>query len=917
MLAWTRELGSRIRAWFTMRRIDVEFDEELNAHLELLTEENLRHGMTPGEALRAAKLRLGGTTQLHEANREWRGLPLLDIFFQDLRFALRLLRKSPGFTAVVVLTLALGVGANTAIFSLINAIALRNLPVPNPQQLVLLQWTARHNPRIGNLFARYGGCPSGSGRYLSTPTACSFSYPMFEQVHAMKDVFSGVFSYAPTTVALRVDRHLDQVRGMYVSGGFFSTLSEQAALGRTLNASDDAPGAEPVIVLSYRYWQSELGSDASVLGKIATVNLKPFRIAGVASRDFPDLDPGVPANFWIPLGTYPVVTPYAPSRTARDSFWLYILARRKTGISTGRAEAAVNTMFVPSTTTGPTAIFKPDDAPRIALSSAASGMSSLRTEYERPLYILMTAVGLILLLVCANVAGLMLARSAARQKEMAVRNALGAPRLRIVRQLLTESVMLSLAGGALGVVFAELAAKALVAFLSANSFVPLDLDVTLDRQILTFTLVVSTGVGILFGLAPALRTSRVDVAPTLKLSGGPAPTLAPHSARLSDILVLTQVVISILVLVGAGLLGRTVLNLKRANAGFRTENLLVFDVDMTASGLKIDDPRSSQLNEELRNRFAAIPGVISATYSTAPLLSGVSMGTPFRPPGESASAVRTAETLPVGPGFFETMGIPLFAGRTFRPSDLESTAKPQPIIVNLAMARMMFGNQDAIGRVVVEGIRQPEENQIIGVVGDTKFENIRSEVAAGAFTLHNYRMTTFELRTETDPQGLSSLVREAAAGVNPDFLIVRAMTERQEIERTIYQERLTATLSALFGLLALVLAAIGLYGLVAYGVVRRTHEIGVRMALGAERREVLWLVVRLGLVLTTAGVVIGLGLAASLTKYLQSLLYEVRPTDPGTFAGIAILLTAVALIACLIPAYRATRVDPLVTLRHE
>jgi predicted permease len=917
MFAWARELGSRIRGWLATRRADAEFSDELNTHLELLTEENVRRGMNREEARRAALVRLGGMAQLRETNRELRGLPLLETFFQDLRFALRLLRKSPGFTAVVVLTLALGVGANTSIFSLINAVALRNLPVPNPQQLVLLQWTARHNPRIGNLFARYGGCPSGSGRYLSTPTACSFSYPMFEQVYAMKDVFSGVFSYAPTTVALRVDRHLDQVRGMYVSGGFFSTLSEQAALGRTLNAGDDAPGAEPVIVLSYHYWQSELGSDASVLGKIATVNLKPFRIAGVASRDFPDLDPGVPANFWIPLATYPVVTPYAPSRTAEDSFWLYILARRKSGISTGRAEAALNTMFVPTTTTGPTAIFKADDAPRITLSSAASGMSSLRTEYKRPLYILMTAVGLILLLVCSNVAGLMLARSAARQKEMAVRNALGAARLRIVRQLLTESVMLSVAGGAVGVVLAELAVKALVAFLSANYFVPLDLEVGLDGHVLAFTLVVSTGVGILFGLAPALRTSRVDVAPRLKLSGGPAPMMAPHSARLSNVLVLAQVVISILVLVGAGLLGRTVLNLERANAGFRTENLLVFDVDMTASGLKIDDPQSYKLNEELRNRFAALAGVSSATYSTAPLLSGVSMGTPFRLPGESASAVRMAETLPVGPRFFETVGIPLIAGRTFLPSDLESTAKPQPIIVNVAMARMMFANQDPIGRVVVEGIRRPEENQIIGVVGDTKFENIRSEAAAGAFTLHNYSMTAFELRTETDPQALSSLVREAATKVNPDFLIVRAMTQRQEIDRTIYQERLTAMLSALFGFLALVLAAIGLYGLVAYGVARRTHEIGVRMALGADRREVLWLVARLGLILTLAGVVIGLGLAAGLTKYLQSLLYEVRPTDPGTFAGIAILLICVAALGCYLPARRATRLDPLVTLRHE
>jgi len=808
------------------------------------------------------------------------------------------------------------VGANTALFSLINAVALRNLPVPNPQQLVLLQWTARHNPR-SDLFARFGGCPSGSGRQLATPTACSFSYPMFEQVHAMKNVFSGSFSYAPANYAFRVDRHLGQERGLYVSGEFFSTLAGQAALGRTLTPNDDVNGAEPVVVLSHRYWEAELGRDPTVLGKIATINLKPFRVVGIASRDFPDLDPGVAADFWIPLAAYPVITPYAPSRTAENSFWLYILARRKTGIPTSEAEAALNSMFIPTTTAGPKAIFQPDDAPRITLSSAASGMSSLRTEYKRPLYILMSAVGLILLLVCANLAGLMLARSSAREKEMAVRNALGAPRRRIVRQLVTESVLLAVAGGALGVVLAVLAVKTLVAFLSANSFAPLDLDVGLDGHVLAFTLVVSMTVGILFGLAPALQNSRVDVAPILKVSGGQTPTFAPHSARLGNILVFAQVVISILVLVGAGLLGRTVLNLKRANAGFRTENLLVFSVDTTASGLKIDDPRSPQLNEELRSRFAAISGVSSATYSAMPLLSGSISGSAFRLPGEPTTAARESASLSVGPGFFETMGISLIAGRTFTLSDFQSPVTPQPIVVNEALARLMFGNQNPIGRVVVQGVRQAEETRIVGVVGNTKFEDIRSEVAATAFSLHKYRLTTFELRTESDPRALTSLMREAAMQVNPDFLIVRPMTQRQAIDRTIYQERLTAVLSAVFGLLALVLAAIGLYGLIAYGVARRTHEIGVRIALGAHGREVLWLAARRGLLLTLVGVATGLELAAGLTKYLQSLLYGVRPTDPGTFVGIALLLVTVALLACFIPAYRATRVDPLIALRHE
>jgi predicted permease len=585
----------------------------------------------------------------------------------------------------------------------------------------------------------------------------------------------------------------------------------------------------------------------------------------------------------------------------------------------GRAQAELNAMFVPITTTGPAAIFKPDDAPRITLPSAANGLASLRTEYKRPLGVLMAAVGLILLLASANVAGLALARSSARQKEMALRNALGAPRLRIVRQLLTESLMLSFAGGSLGILLAEFAAKALVSFLSANSYVPLHIDVGIDWHVFGFTMLVSTVVGILFGLAPALRGSRIDVAPALKLTGGPASPTPPRSSRLSNVLVVAQVVIALLVLVGAGLLGRTVLNLEGANAGFKTGNLLLFNVDMTASGLKIDDPRCDKLNEELQNRFAALPGVSSVSYSIMPLLSGGYSASPFRLPGTPVSSAHTTYVLLVGSRFFETMGIPLVAGRTFTRADFESSAKPKPIVVSRAFTRAFFGDENPLGRRVIEGDPGPDagEWQIIGVVGDTKNESVRSEIEPTAFEPEMYRQTTFELRTQNNPNPIASLVREAASQANPDYLILDMMTQNEEIDRTIYQERLTATLSTLFGLLALTLSVIGLYGLVAYGVARRTHEIGVRMALGAQRQKILWLTARLGLVLTLIGVVIGLAVAAGVTHYLQSLLYGVRPVDSWTFACMSILLGCIAAVACYIPARRAMRVDPMVALRHE
>jgi predicted permease len=377
------------------------------------------------------------------------------------------------------------------------------------------------------------------------------------------------------------------------------------------------------------------------------------------------------------------------------------------------------------------------------------------------------------------------------------------------------------------------------------------------------------------------------------------------------------VAIAILVLVPAGLLGRTVLNLERAHTGFRTDNLLLFIVDTTASGLAIDDPRCDQLNQELQNRFAAMPGVSSATYSAMPLLSGGIFSSEFHVPGGSSNSVRSADVSLVGPRFFETMEIPLLTGRTFTRADFETSAKPKPMVVNQAFVRQLFGTGNPLGRELSEHGSQTADWQVIGVVSDTKYESIRKEVEGTVFTPFKYRSPAFELRTQGDPKALVSLVRDAAGQVNPDFLILQVTTQSAEIDRTIYQERLMASLSSLFGVLALALASIGLYGLIAYGVARRTHEIGVRMALGAQRREILWLTARLGLTLTLTGVVLGLAVAAGVTRYLQSLLYGVRPTDPWTFVCIPILLGVVVALACYVPARRAMRVDPMVALRHE
>jgi predicted permease len=911
---------ARMRSvWRSLRRraqFEGELDDEMRFHVEARADDLIRSGISRSEATRRAHIEFGCAEAYQDGVRESRRISWFEDLAQDLRFGARMLRKSPGFTAVAVLTLALGIGANTAIFSLINAVALRSLPVANPEQLVLLQWMARNEPHA-DFFVRYGGCPADApGSSSSSVRGCSVSYPMFQQIRSARDVFSGVFCFTRTVAALKINDRPGQFWGMYVSGDFFSALGSRVAIGRMLDSHDDVPGAESVIVLSYRYWQNELGADSTVLEKTALVNRRPFRIVGIADRTFPELDPGVPVDFWLPFASQATVMAHAPSRTDPKSLWVEVMARLKPGVQANRAEAKLNTIFVPSTTTGPTPLFKTDDAPRIKLFSAAEGLASLRTQYSKPLFVLMTAVGLILLLACANVAGLMLVRSSARQKEMAVRNALGAGRWRIVRQLLTESVLLSAAGGALGILFAELAAKSLVRFLSFNSYFPLQIEVGIDWHVLAFTLAVSTLVGILFGVAPALRGSRVDVAPTLKL-GGQSRTPPKQSFHLSNILVVAQVAISILVLVGAGLLGRTLVNLETTDAGFNTDNLLLFQVDMRGSGMSIDDPRFEKLNQELQDRFAGLPGVSSASYSLGALLSGGESGAELHLPGAPASSAFDADILDVGTGFFETMGIPLLEGRTFARADFETSAEPRPVVINRALTRKLFGQEDPLGRVITQGQEQPIQTQVVGVVGDTKYESLRKGVQPTVFALDKYGSPTFELRTQGDPKALISMVRSTVSQVNPDFLVLRMMTQSEQIDRTIYQERLIATLSILFGILALVLACVGLYGLVAYGVVRRTHEIGVRMALGAQRHEILRLTVMQGLVLTLVGIAVGIGVAAGVTRYLASLLYGVRPVDPWTFGGIAILLGGTAACACYIPARRAMRVDPMVALRHE
>ncbi|HTW57584.1 MAG TPA: ABC transporter permease [Terriglobales bacterium] len=831
---------------------------------------------------------------------------------QDVRYALRQLRKSPGFTAVTVVTLALGIGANTAIFSLINAVMLRTLPVRDPQRLVLLRWSALHDPHTHQSY-NWAGCPNNSPAV--TIGSCSFSYPVFAQLHSEQNIFSGLFAFVPAHVE-SVDGRPSQARGLFVSGDFFSTIGAHALVGRTLGPSDDLPGTASALVLGYGYWQRHFGGDRSVLGKSITVNGVPFTVVGITARGFFGLNTGIETDFWVPFCFQPSVSPDFPKKTDAAALWVWMGARLKPGVTASQAESTISEIFARSAASGSNAIFKPDDAPRIDLPSAARGLDTLRQDFSKPLLVLLTAVGIILLIACANVAGLMLARATARRREMGVRFALGAGKSRIIRQLLTESLMLAAAGGALGVVLAYWGAISLTAFLSSNWFMPFDLDVHPEARVLGFTTGVSVLIGILFGLAPAFRSVRADVMPSFKEdSGSTLSSLLGRGWRfgIGNVLVVVQVSLSLVLMAGAGLLVRTLVNLETLDVGFDTHNVLLFDLDPTFSGYKGKQVQS--LYGDLQSRLAALPGVTSASYSMTSLLSGANMTTSFRLP--NASENMEAAELPVGPNFFETMRIPLLTGRTFAAADYEPDTKPEPVVINRMFAGRLFGKQNPLDRVLAEGNLKTADWRIVGVVGDAKYQAVRHEITPTAYVPLKEGWGAFELRTTADPRGLISLVRNALSSVNGSLSPSHITTQTEQMDRDLYQERLFAWLSSLFGLFALALACIGLYGLLSYEVVRRTREIGIRMALGAPRRNVMRMVVGQGIVLALAGAVVGVIVAFTATRYLATLLYGVKPIDAMTFAGVALLLTAVAWLACYIPARRATKVDPMVALRYE
>ena len=914
-----RNFATGLRSLFRKNQVDRELEEELAAYLEMEAAEKMRQGVSRKDALREVRLERGSLEVTKEIVRSGGWEFFVETCWHDVLFGLRMLAKSPGFTATAVLTLVLGIGANTSIFSLLNAVMLQSIPVRHPEQLVVLRWSVHELPEESNIgTSSYGDCLWVPGVHQS----CSFSYPMYKAILARTSVFSSVLAMAGAgQLDLSGNGPASLVGGELVSGNYFDTLGVSSALGRTLAPSDDQPGATPVIVLSSAYWQRAFGSAPDAVGKTIRLNGAPFTIVGVIDPRFTRLTPGKSHDIWVPLSQAASLEPsWSDQRRTIDdatNWWLAIVGRLKPGGTMAQAQAATNLVFRNEMLHGAKPLLKEIDEPQLALLPAQKGLVGFRQFYDKPIYILTVAVGIVLFIACANIAALLLARATAREKEMAVRLALGAGRARIIRQLLTESLLLSSAGAALGIVLADWSAQALAAFISKNAYSTLFIDTRPDARILAFTLGIALLTGILFGIAPAFRGSRINVGPALKESAASSDATKVSGRRfgLGSALIVAQVALSVVVLTGAGLLVRTLANLRNIDPGFDTHNVLLFGINPKLAGYNND--RIQTLYSELQTRLASMPGVISASYSSGTLLSAGQWTSGVHIEGQPEKTTVETDMLAVGPSFFETMRLPLLNGRTFAASDLRSTQAVA--IVNQTFARRFLEGRNPIGLHL--GGTTPSgnkvEREIVGVVADAKYDDLRKPLEPTAYIPLQEGEAYFALRTSTKPEALIPEVRRIVGALDDNLPLFDMRTQTQTIDRLLFNERLVAQLSSLFGGLALILACVGLYGLLSYEVARRTREIGIRTALGAQRREIFRLVLIQGLILAMVGALVGIGAAIGVTRYLGSLLYGIGATDPATFVIIAFLLIAVALLACYIPSRRATRVDPLVALRYE
>ena len=904
-----RTLAARFLAFFRRHSLERDLDAELRSHLDMAVERNIRQGMSPEQARREALLTFGGLEQTKETYRERRSLPFLDTLLQDLRFAFRMLRKSPGFTAVAVLTLALGIGANTAIFSLTDQILLRNLPVPHPEQLFILR---SPGPNHGHTWSDVD------------QGAQSFSYGMYKDLRERSTVFSGLLACREATVNVSGHGETQVAHANLVSGNFFETLEVQPALGRLFTSTDEtAPGADPAAVLSYAYWSRQFGADPSIVNKALTVNGVPLTVVGVTRKGFYGVEIGSMPDLFIPVTMKAQMAPNMHQTLEdRTDHWLPVIGRLKPGITPARAQAELQPIYQPILESDAKLLkLSGKDLERftskpLLLAGGAHGRLVLQEGAQEPLLVLMSMVGLVLLIACANIAGLLVARGEARQREIAVRLAMGAKRARLIRHLLTESLLIAIVGGAAGIALAWWGLNAITA---AQGYGMRNLVTNLDFRVLWFAVGLTLATTILFGLSPAMRATRLDLQSTLKDQGS-SVSGGRSNVGLRKLLIVSQVALTAVLLAGAGLFARTLMNLEHANLGVNTSHVLQFSVAPDLNGST--PAQTLAFADRARNEIATIPGVRSVTISRTEIFASDDSSSNFTPegyrPGDDTDAMYDF----MGPNYFSTMGIPLIAGREFTEAD--TTASPKVCIINEKLAQRSFAGRNPIGLHITHGagtLFMDPPMEIIGVVANSKWDDARSDIVPFLYMPYsqdkNAGHLAFYIRTERDPLPIAATLRSLVHQLDPNLPVNNLHTLEEQVSGSMSNDRLVAVLSVSLALLAALLAALGLYGVLAYVVARRTREIGIRIAIGGERPDILRLIVGQGLRLTVIGGAIGIVAALIAARWVASLLYGVTAHDPLTFVGVIVLLALVSGAACYIPARRATRVDPMVALRYE
>ena len=904
---WLSELLRRL--WMLIRRqqFDADLKEEMRLHVELREQEQIQAGLSPREARQAAARRFGNATVLKEKSHMAWGWDWLESFGQDIEYGSRAMLRSPALTIVALLSLALGIGANTAIFSLLDAVMLRSLPVRDPANLILL------------------GKGNVSGITDDFARTQLYSYPFYRQMREENQVFSDTAAIFSMTndihgfVEGRIESEPMSVQ--LVSGTYFTTLGVRAFVGRTLDEADDnSEGDHSVAVISYAWWKRGFARDPNVLNRKLKLGATTYNIIGVAPPEFFGTKVGEAPDMWVPLSMVKVVPPNYGGYKDNFSESLLIMARLKPGISISEATSNVNLLFRQILLGFPDAKLSQEnlqelDRTKVPLTPMATGLSSLRRQFSEPLQILMAVVALVLLIACANIANLLLARSTARSRELAVRQALGARRTRIIRQLITESLLLALAGGVLGVALASVANRLLLRMVSGG-LDTIPLDVSIDTRLLLFTLAVTIATALIFGTIPAFRGTRVQLTDTLKAGRGPQGTSGKNP--LAKALVISQVALSLVLMVGAGLFLRSLFNLNNVDIGFNKENVLRLEIDSSSAGYTPGEPREVALNQQIEERVSALPNVKAASFSAFTFHEG-SWSSNVVVPGMNTDEDINVKHNVVGAGYFATMQIPLLAGRSFSPSD---TSTSQTVaIISEHTAKTLFPLGNPIGRHYRLSDNKPENDvTVIGVAKDVKFHDLAEEpvnLDYFPYTQHPWSFGDFEVRYTDGFDPVAAAVQQTIHSIDRNLPITRVTTLDQQVARSITNQRLVAQLSAFFGLLAVFLSCIGIYGVMSYVVMRRTNEIGIRMALGARRSNMLWMVLREILILVSIGVVIGVPVTLAGDRLVSKMLFGLKPSDPVTLVSATVILLIVAAIAGYLPARRASLMDPMVALRYE